>query len=202
TRIYDPSEVSELTRLRVEPPGVAAGERVGDPALAGWRYGADWVEQQGPAASSFLVAPVREGAARAWLGPVAPARAAAILGEGSGRPLDVLAALRDARPLDLRRPDPEHRELRFDAEGPSLVVISELADPEWQAVWSGPGGARPAEVRRAFGVKGRGAWRALGRGGSGRPTGGATCGPAWPSRPSAWRPGPSRFSGSGAVERV
>jgi hypothetical protein len=162
-RVYDPSEVAELSRHGFDPPGVGGVERVRDPALAGWKFGADYVAQRGPAASTFLIARVLDGGVRAWLVPLTPARSAAILSERAGQPQapEVLAALRGASPLELLRPDPERRELRVVATGPSLVVISELADPQWEAFWSGDGGDRVGEVRRAFGVAGQGAWQAV-----------------------------------------
>jgi hypothetical protein len=160
-RVFDPSEALDLARLKLDPPGAGRGERVSDPALARWQIGADLVAQQPPAASTFLVAPVRGGGVRAWLVPLTPARSAAILGEWSEQALDALAALRDATPLDLRRPDPERRELDVEVSGPSLVVVSELADPQWEAVWSGRDGEQQGKVLRAFGVKGEGAWQAV-----------------------------------------
>jgi hypothetical protein len=47
-------------------------------------------------------------------------------------------------------------------------VISELADPEWEAVWTGPVGDRPAVLSRAFGAPGKGAWQAVAVPGPGR----------------------------------
>ena len=40
-------------------------------------------------------------------------------------------------------------------------MITQLADPQWQALWSGPGGERPAVIRPAFGRPGQGAWQAV-----------------------------------------
>ena len=41
------------------------------------------------------------------------------------------------------------------------MVISQLADPQWEATWSGPGGPRAAAIQPAFGRAGQGAWQAV-----------------------------------------
>jgi hypothetical protein len=158
-RIFDPAEARELGRRTLDLPG--RSETVHDPALAGWLTGADWVAQQGPSATTFGVWALPESPPRAWLVPLTATTSAAILGNWSGNPRDVLDVLDVARPLDVRRDGPEHRELTIRADGASLVILSELSDPQWSASWLGTGGERAGRVERAFGRPNLGAWQAV-----------------------------------------
>jgi len=168
----DTAAAARLTgaRVRIVGPGQAEenGAAVSDPALAGWLFGADLVAQSGPRAAVFHVGEIEGGGTEAWLVPLTPDRSGAILGTWSGKAGDVLAALADAAPLELRRGEPGAASVALTTEGPALVLISQLADPQWEAVWTGPGGDRPALVRRAFGQPGRGAWQAVEVPGPGR----------------------------------
>jgi hypothetical protein len=47
------------------------------------------------------------------------------------------------------------------AEGPGKVILSQLADPQWRAVWSGPGGDRPAEIQTACRRPRQSGWQAV-----------------------------------------
>jgi hypothetical protein len=160
--VYEPYEVFAPGLDKRGWPGEERGETVVDRALAGWRFGTDWVRQMSPRAATFHVSELRGGGVRAWLVPLTATRRTAILGTWSGQAPDVLAALRDAAPLDLRRGEPGEARLSLHCDGPGLVVISQLADPQWEATWSGPGGARAAAIRPAFGRPGQGAWQAVG----------------------------------------
>jgi hypothetical protein len=166
-RIFSPQELRELRRI--DPDFAAGVESVHDPVLAGWLYGTDWVAQKDTAASTFGLWRPAETSPRGWLVPLTGATESTILGEWSGDPRDVLNALETARPIEVHASDPEHRELSVDTEQPSLVVLSELADPQWQPVWSDTSGeSRPAIVERAFGLPNQGAWQAVRVPGPGR----------------------------------
>jgi hypothetical protein len=158
-RIFDPLECMELDRWRISWPGGL--EEVSDPSLAGWRYGTDWVAQQGKRGARFKIARAPDPVARGWLMPLTEERSAAILGTWSGSPWEVLDTIERARPLDVRASDPEHREVAFRSDGPALVLLTELADPEWRAILTGPGGERAAVVERAYGRPNQGAWQAV-----------------------------------------
>jgi hypothetical protein len=162
-RILDPhSEYGPSVFVRSESfPGRFVPGDVYDPALAGWLYGVDWAAQQNKQGNTFRIWTPDASPKRAWLVPLTQESSAAILGEWSGYPAQVFNAMRKARPIDVRRPDPEHRALEFHTDGPSLIVLSELADPEWQATLSGPGGERVGPVNRAFGRPNSGAWQAV-----------------------------------------
>ncbi len=77
-------------------------------------------------------------------------------------PLTITALLKASRPLDVIRHGPEEREIRCETDGPSLIVLSELADPELSATLEGKRGPRPAVIRRTFGRSNRGAWQVVG----------------------------------------
>jgi hypothetical protein len=157
-RILDPTERREWLARGLKWP--ENSHDVHDPALAGWRFGKDWVAQQGDWASTFRIV-TREEAPRGWLVAEYGASSETILREWSGNPLEVLNALKPARPLDVHRNGPEHRRIHLQTDGPALAVLSELADPEWQATLDGPGGTRAVTIERAFGRPNQGAWQAV-----------------------------------------
>jgi hypothetical protein len=167
-RVYEPTELLEIDRGRKHYSADSSAELINDPALAGWRFGVDWVAQQtDPRATTFRVSKVDGGGVEAWQIPLTRAKREAILGRWSGHPSVVLDAMADARPLSFSRADPEHCRVKVSVEGPAIVVISQLADPQWRATWSGTGGESPATIHRAFGKPGQGAWQAVEVPGSG-----------------------------------
>ncbi len=161
--MLDPFE-RPLTRAgrRVERslPGWAGREEVRDPALAGWLHGKDWVARQGPKVSTFTVWRPQAEPAKAWLVPLTSSRGMMILESSSGDPKSVLGVLGRAAPLAARVPSPERMEVEVVAEGPALVVVSQLADPQWQARWLGRGAERPATIMPVFRGDREGAGRA------------------------------------------
>ncbi|WZO99007.1 hypothetical protein EP7_000599 [Isosphaeraceae bacterium EP7] len=142
TRVLDPFETASPNARPM--PGWPVTGIVQDRALAGWLYGNAWVRSNPPGAASFSILMPERPPSRAWR--LAGASPAGILREA--RAIDTL---RGARPVAVRSPRPERMEIDLDADGPSLVVVSQLADPVWEAEWhpaSGP--ERPLTIRRAF----------------------------------------------------
>jgi hypothetical protein len=161
-RVYEPNWLVEFDRAWPGRSADSPVELINDPALAGWRFGVDWVAQHpDPRTTTFRVTKVEGGGVEAWRIPLTSARREAILGRWSGHPSVVLDAMADAQPLPLTRADPEHCRLAVSVEGPTIVVISQLADPQWRATWSGTGGETPAMIQRAFGKPGQGAWQSV-----------------------------------------
>ncbi len=159
-RIFDPFESQELKSNGARWPDPL--ERIRDPVLAGWLFGEDWVRQQGSWAKTFQISRISGPVARAWLVLLSPERRESILGNWNGRPEVVLKILKDASPIEVKSADPEHRELSVRCEGPSLVVLSELADPQWRAeLLDMKGEKHVAPVERAFGSPNLGAWQAV-----------------------------------------
>lgn len=132
-----------------EPPPAAgrgaaefAVATVADPALAGWLYGRNLLAGRGASASTFSLARLRRPTSRAWLWePTRPAS-----------PSEANLA-ESARPLPWRSAAPESIVVegivvpRGPGQGATRVVVTQLDDPEWQAVWVGPGGEWPGVIR-------------------------------------------------------
>jgi len=166
-RVFDPSSVMRLEERSVTWPGLETAEEFYDPALAGWLYGTDFVAQQGASVSHFRILELPGPRVRGWLGPLTLTSSAAILGTWSGNPVTVIAAMNEARPVEVRSADPEHREASVRTNGPALLILSQLADPQWEGVWVGAKGEAKTEPLRAFGRPGEGAWQAVRVPGSG-----------------------------------
>jgi hypothetical protein len=73
----------------------------------------------------------------------------------------VFEAMKDATPVEVGSSDPEHRSISLHAEGEALLVLSQLADPQWEGEWLGHEGSTKAEPLRAFGRPNEGAWQAF-----------------------------------------
>ena len=131
-----------------------SGRDVVDPTLAGWRFGKDWVAGQGEWASTFRIATF-DDAPCGWLLPLTSENSRAVFGELSGNPLTITALLKSARPLNVIRYGPEQREIHVETTAPSLLILSELADPEWtrdarrkaRLRPADPAGVRPVRTR-------------------------------------------------------
>jgi hypothetical protein len=91
-----------------------------------------------------------------------------ILETTPGEPGAVLRVIESARPLDVRSARPERLRVTVEATGPAAVVLSQLADPQWQGSWIGPGGERPATIVPVFARPGERGWQALTVPGPGR----------------------------------
>src|SRR5690606_25433237 len=91
-------------------------------------------------------------APRAWYVPAGQSDTLERLGSAPGDPHLIRAFLAGSRPLDLASTTPEHLEIAVQAEGPGVVVVSQLDYPEWRASWVGPDGrANPATIHRVLG---------------------------------------------------
>lgn len=133
---YEAATVLDATAGTMEP--------IDDPALASWTFGAPFARTRIARSTYHLWRPAAP-TSRAWLLPASD--------DPANTPLARLPALlQAARPLTWKAPDPEHLEVTLHAEGPAVVVVSMLFDPEWQGRWERRGEGREAELRRAFGV--------------------------------------------------
>ncbi len=162
-RVFVPVETAQLPTRAAGIPGRGARQTIVDPILAGWLYGAPWVAQTGPKASTFTLWHPEPPGARAWLVPLTSSRLAAIHKSSAGDPAVVLAVLDHALPLEIRSARPERLELDVHAEGPATVIVSQLAHPQWRAEWRGQGGVNAATIGRVFEGRrpGEGAWQAV-----------------------------------------
>ena len=150
-------------------PGWSSGETIQDPALAGWLYGTDWVAGLGPGAATFTLWRPEAVAARAWLVPLTSDESPTILETAKGEPDVVLRVFQSAKPLAIRSPRPERLDVTVEAGGPAALVVTQLADPQWQARWIGPDGReRPAAIVPVFVRPGEHGWQAVTLPGPGR----------------------------------
>ena len=150
-RVLDPTEVAvegiqSRARKTAEEP-----ETVDDPALAGWLFGPPGSEPGG----LVLAVPHRPGRARAARGLVRPLDRRdlpAMLDVWTGDTGPLLDLFDRARPLVADRPSSLRWDVPVDADGDGWVVVSQLADPQWQARWTGRDGQgdRPAEIVPTF----------------------------------------------------
>ncbi len=165
---FDPFEAGRLARRAPDLPGWEARETIRDPALAGWLYGADLVAAPGVKATTFTLWRPPGPAARAWLVPLtAGARPRSWSRGRATRPRS--STWSSARqPLTIRADRPERLEIAVQADGPARVLVSQLADPLWEARWLGPAGDRPATIDPVLRLPNQGGWQAVTVPGPGR----------------------------------
>jgi len=148
-RVFDPVE-NRLAQMF----GKTIGDRetIEDPALATWLFDAAWVAEQGAWARTFSIWRPEEAPARAWLVRESDVTGADILGDWSGKPVDILRVIDKAMPLPTESVKPEEWSIWIEASERGWVVVSQLADPQWKARWNNLD--RPwvsdAEIKPAF----------------------------------------------------
>jgi hypothetical protein len=155
-RILDPYEVASLKQsgLATALPGRLAF--VDDPALASWMFGSAWVASDGSRATTFARWELDgEKPIRAWLLPLAGDELPDTMTGGAPEPRTVLEALKKGRPLGTPS-GPERTIILVKAEGPAVVVVSQLHYPEWSALWEKGNTSQPAEILPVFG-----GWQAI-----------------------------------------
>jgi hypothetical protein len=139
-RVLSPGETVDLEKSPAAQPDVGTLEIVDDPALASWRFGADWVRGEGKLWTHFALWFPNESPTRAWLLP-----------QGI-EPTDLveervaLSFLSQATPLPLESSVPERSRLRLEAVADRWVLLTIQAAPDWVATWEGPDGIVPASV--------------------------------------------------------
>jgi hypothetical protein len=153
-RIFGPGE---------DPEKLCSGPvlSIRDPALAGWLLGKDLVAQQGARGETFTLWNIPGQHGRGWLVALTDKTPAAILESRARPPTEVFKALKDAEVVSMLMPDPEHRRLSVLAYRPSILVLSQLADPEWQAILERNGQTTICEPFPAFPGPDGGAWQAI-----------------------------------------
>jgi hypothetical protein len=132
-RIFDPIEnrLEHLLHRQTDPR-----ESIEDPTMARWIYGANWTDQQADWAKTFTIWKSKLSATRAWQIPITDASAPILEHPWSGDPREILTLFESASPLIAKNPNPESWSIEVDGtETESLVVISQLADPQWNAYW-------------------------------------------------------------------
>jgi hypothetical protein len=151
-RVLDPDEVA-VEALR---PGTAVidpeAAPIDDPALASWLLGPSWVIEQGRWATRFRVIHPVAQPSRAWFIPLTAVSQPAMLDAWNGGVLALLDVLDQAKPLETASPSPTRLEVLVEVREPGWVLVSQLADPQWQASWSSRADGRviQAEILPTF----------------------------------------------------
>ena len=145
---------------------------IDDPALAGWLFGPDWVAEQGAWSSKFRIIHSDPAPSRAWFLPLTVVSRPAMLDFWSGDLEPLLELLDRARPLRAESRSTLGLDVAVDADGPGWVIVSQLADPQWVARWSGDWAREErAEVLATFRRKeSEGGWQRVRVPGAGRQT--------------------------------
>ena len=60
-----------------------------------------------------------------------------MLAESSGDPRDVLKIIESAEPLESESVRPDELSISVSTDEPGWVIVSQLADPQWTALWIG-----------------------------------------------------------------
>lgn len=147
------------------------GETLDDPALASWLYGPEWNAERGGWATRFRIVREEGEPSRAWFLPLTGLSDPAMLDSWSGD-LEALLRLFDgARPLSTVSRSPERLDVSLNADGPGWVIVTQLADPQWEARWTGDSGleSTTAEILPTFRRKpSEGGWQRIRVPGPGR----------------------------------
>jgi hypothetical protein len=136
-RVLDPIE---NRKERLLGHAAESRELIDDPALASWLFGASWVADLGPWARTFVIWRAPVPPVRAWLVPVKSLRAATTLDHWSGDVRELLGILDAAEPLVVHSARPEEWTISVQVKEDAWVILSQLADPQWQARWVGEEG--------------------------------------------------------------
>ena len=149
-RVLDPVEVA-MERLLTRSERMSDSETIDDPALAGWLFGPSWVAKQGSWASKFWVYHPETEPHRAWFVPLTALSHRNMLENWDGDTGPLLALFDRAVPLREDRPASTHLNIEIEAEEPGWVIITQLADPQWQARWVDEAGEElPARILPTF----------------------------------------------------
>jgi hypothetical protein len=136
-RVFDPIE--NRTDRMLEREGKPR-ETIEDPALASWLFGASWVADLGPWARNFSIWRAPDRPVRAWLAPRRVIPESTTLDDWTGDVRAMLAILDAAGPLAVESPGPDEWTISVQVDEPAWVIVSQLADPQWKASWTGVDG--------------------------------------------------------------
>jgi len=134
-RVFDPMEnrIERVLKRAGEPR-----ETIEDLVLSGWIFNSAWAAEQGTWVQTFTIWRSDDRPARAWLvPPSAIPNDSDVLDNWSGHSQEVLAIFDGAQPLVAECSRPEEWTISVDDREWGWVIISQLADPQWQAHWTG-----------------------------------------------------------------
>jgi hypothetical protein len=136
-RVLHPVEVAKEADLSRRNGSGPIPQVIDDPALAGWLFGSSWVAEQGEWSSRFRITKPESEPHDAWFVPLTAVARPAMLETWSGDVGPLLELFDRARPLPLVRHTSEHLEVNVEADAAGWIIVTQLADPQWQARWIG-----------------------------------------------------------------
>jgi hypothetical protein len=150
-RVLDPIEVAAESRQSGPAPLDQNSTAIDDPALAGWIHGPSWAREQGSWAVRFRVIHPVAAPVRAWFVPLTAIARPEMLDSWNGDVEALLKVFDAATPLESASDSPLRLDVAVEVESPGWVIVTQLADPQWQARWSGAGAEyAPGEVLATF----------------------------------------------------
>jgi hypothetical protein len=139
-RVLDPVETA-LARLQAPVAGNEEEEEtLEDPALAGWVFGPSWRSEQGAWSARFRIIHAQTEPARAWFLPLTAVPVPAMLDSWSGELEPLLDLFDRARPLPAESLSSQRVDVGVKCAEPGWVIVSQMADPQWQAGWTSESG--------------------------------------------------------------
>ncbi|HKM53738.1 MAG TPA: hypothetical protein VJY33_10030 [Isosphaeraceae bacterium] len=149
-RVLDPVEVA-MEGLLTRSERTGDPETIDDPVLAGWLFGPSWIARQGSWASRFRIYHPKTEPHRAWFVPLTALSHLNMLDHWDGDTGPLLALFDRAVPLRENRRASTLLDIEIEAEEPGWVIITQLADPQWQARWVDEAGEElPARILPSF----------------------------------------------------
>jgi hypothetical protein len=124
----------------------AGPEAIDDPALARWLYGSNWADEQSDWVKTFAIWRSPEPPIRAWFVPLTCDIDEAMLSESPVDLEDLLSLFGRAEPLNSESPRPEEWTIPVWVRERGCVVVSQLHDPQWTALWIGMEGQGEYEM--------------------------------------------------------
>jgi hypothetical protein len=151
-RVLGPEETA-WERLRAgSKGGEDESETLDDPTLAGWIFGPEWGSEQGTWSSLFRILHPESDPHRAWFIPLTAVTRPAMLETWAGDIGPLLELFDRASPLREGSRGTRFMDVAVDTDTFGWVIITQLADPQWRARWSGRTGQGelPAEILPTF----------------------------------------------------
>jgi hypothetical protein len=147
-RVLDPIETAMERLLARSNRSEDEPGTIEDPVLAGWLFGPSWGSEQGSWSSKFRIINPEPDPHRAWFIPLTAVTRPAMLEIWAGDTEPLLKLFDRASPLRAESLSTRLLDVTVDADSPGWVVITQLADPQWRARWSGGTGREelPAEI--------------------------------------------------------
>jgi hypothetical protein len=161
-RVLDPTELTREESRNRHTDETPTIEIVSDPGLASWLSGPQGSGPQEDRSTRFGIMAADRPPPRAWFVPLTAGSPTDILDSEGGSPWRVLELFDAAIPLESHSESPSSLRIEVDVNQQGWVLITQLADPLWEASWEERGGENVTqlEILPAFrSGRGGGAWQ-------------------------------------------